>query len=428
MAGGGSVKKSGNGASASKGTQKTLFSFFSKKAPTAPSPAVAPASASASTTTSGTTAKRSSPASISPPSTEKGNTAIGSNNKSAAAAAASTNSLWKQVQVGDEISVYWPDDDQYYDATVEQQKGTTSSSFYIRYDDGEQEWVDLSTETFQLLDTSKPKSKRRKIDSDDDGEAEFEDDEDEELYEDDGVDEEDDDQWMVTDDEDEEKPKAKKNKPKKLKKLKVTPHPGNSNSRPGSAFAAKKSSSTSASSSSSPVSATYKTPLKQFANNGAVTPANNNLNKMASSSTTPASAMSKMSTATVATTARTPSSVLSKQGTTNGGDKIPMYIKEDKNGKKVVNVKGSHLHNHLKFLLNPRDSQGRTKDHPDYDPRTLKIDYRELEKHDKKLTDAKKQWWELKSQYFDTVLLFKVGKFYEMFHMDADVVSNYLYT
>lgn len=30
-----------------------------------------------------------------------------------------------------------------------------------------------------------------------------------------------------------------------------------------------------------------------------------------------------------------------------------------------------------------------------------------------------RQWWAAKSAYFDTVLFFKVGKFYEMYHMDA---------
>lgn len=32
-----------------------------------------------------------------------------------------------------------------------------------------------------------------------------------------------------------------------------------------------------------------------------------------------------------------------------------------------------------------------------------------------------RQWWELKEDHFDTVLFFKMGKFYEFFHMDADV-------
>lgn len=30
-----------------------------------------------------------------------------------------------------------------------------------------------------------------------------------------------------------------------------------------------------------------------------------------------------------------------------------------------------------------------------------------------------RQWWVIKSRHFDTVLFFKVGKFYELYHMDA---------
>jgi DNA mismatch repair ATPase MutS len=29
------------------------------------------------------------------------------------------------------------------------------------------------------------------------------------------------------------------------------------------------------------------------------------------------------------------------------------------------------------------------------------------------------QWWLLKANHFDCVLFFKVGKFYELYHMDA---------
>lgn len=32
-----------------------------------------------------------------------------------------------------------------------------------------------------------------------------------------------------------------------------------------------------------------------------------------------------------------------------------------------------------------------------------------------------RQWWEIKSENFDCVLFFKVGKFYELYHMDAEV-------
>lgn len=39
---------------------------------------------------------------------------------------------------------------------------------------------------------------------------------------------------------------------------------------------------------------------------------------------------------------------------------------------------------------------------------------------------AMRQWWVLKSENFDSVLFFKVGKFYELYHMDADVGVNEL--
>lgn len=32
-----------------------------------------------------------------------------------------------------------------------------------------------------------------------------------------------------------------------------------------------------------------------------------------------------------------------------------------------------------------------------------------------------RQWWIMKSENMDCVLFFKVGKFYELYHMDADV-------
>lgn len=32
-----------------------------------------------------------------------------------------------------------------------------------------------------------------------------------------------------------------------------------------------------------------------------------------------------------------------------------------------------------------------------------------------------RQWWDLKSRHYDTVLFFKMGKFYELFNMDAIV-------
>ena len=40
---------------------------------------------------------------------------------------------------------------------------------------------------------------------------------------------------------------------------------------------------------------------------------------------------------------------------------------------------------------------------------------------DNKVSAGQQQWWEFKSRNFDSVLLFKMGKFYELFEMDAHV-------
>jgi len=37
-----------------------------------------------------------------------------------------------------------------------------------------------------------------------------------------------------------------------------------------------------------------------------------------------------------------------------------------------------------------------------------------------------RQWWELKAKNYDTILFFKVGKFYEFYHMDAVIAAQEL--
>ncbi|XP_061180194.1 DNA mismatch repair protein Msh6-like isoform X2 [Saccostrea echinata] len=76
---------------------------------------------------------------------------------------------------------------------------------------------------------------------------------------------------------------------------------------------------------------------------------------------------------------------------------------------------------HLKLdFLQPekiKDAKKKSKSDPDYDPKTLYVPESFL----KQQTPAMRQWWELKSKHFDAVLFFKMGKFYELFHMDADI-------
>jgi len=77
-------------------------------------------------------------------------------------------------------------------------------------------------------------------------------------------------------------------------------------------------------------------------------------------------------------------------------------------------------------------SQGTRWDHPNYDPTTLCLPpletIRYKFKYGKKVTPAMEQWWEIKKNHFDCILFFKVGKFYELFHMDADVGVKILQT
>ena len=78
-----------------------------------------------------------------------------------------------------------------------------------------------------------------------------------------------------------------------------------------------------------------------------------------------------------------------------------------------------YSHTNLAFLKpeNIRDADKRPRDHPDYNSRTLYVPHDFLSAQ----TPAQRQWWELKSSHYDVILFFKMGKFYELFHMDADV-------
>ncbi|KAH8296016.1 hypothetical protein KR054_000514 [Drosophila jambulina] len=81
-------------------------------------------------------------------------------------------------------------------------------------------------------------------------------------------------------------------------------------------------------------------------------------------------------------------------------------------------------HQKLEFLQPDKikDKAGRRPDHPDYDCSTLHVP----EKFLNSLSPGVRQWWVLKSDNYDCVLFFKVGKFYELYHGDADVGVNEL--
>jgi hypothetical protein len=69
--------------------------------------------------------------------------------------------LWKLLQVGDRVSIYWPDDVVYYDATIRKRKKGGSVCF-VRYDDEESEWIDLRVERFKILPSKQKQHSSKK--------------------------------------------------------------------------------------------------------------------------------------------------------------------------------------------------------------------------------------------------------------------------
>nr|CAD2125517.1 unnamed protein product [Meloidogyne enterolobii] len=101
--------------------------------------------------------------------------------------------------------------------------------------------------------------------------------------------------------------------------------------------------------------------------------------------------------------------------------KTPKSTKASHDGE---NKDGDDHFPHLdfEFLKKPRDAQKRKPTDPEYDSRTLFVPPDFL----KQQSPGHQQWWKLKSAHFDTILFFKVGKFYELYHMDAVIAVENL--
>lgn len=69
-----------------------------------------------------------------------------------------------------------------------------------------------------------------------------------------------------------------------------------------------------------------------------------------------------------------------------------------------------------------KDGQRRRQSEDDYDPSTLSVPDDFLNR----VTPGMRRWWQLKAEMFDTVIFYKVGKFYELYHMDAVIGVNEL--
>ena len=390
--------------------QGTLFSFFSKKSTTTeapPQPSQTSSVAASSSDVSHGPNKDFSERTIEKPNVD------------------TSDSLSSHLKIGDMIEVYWLEDDAWYQAKVMKIKSQNPKHFIEYFIDGQSEWINLSTESFRLLDSNAGSNRKRRCsnlsDDDDFGEeAEFfmpPSDDEGSTYKDEGNDEneeDDDDQWMVTDDEEEDemaphkrrKTTARGIKPSETKKKKMLCSRVNSGSSSSSTLRE-------FSAGSVPISLSERSPLisgttppmrinssQQMTTPPQITPGTTaSATHLSSNSVMSANRMiDRSGVATPLATQKTPSKFM---GNTS---KPPMFEIG------ALNPAGSHVHNHLPFLQNPRDGAGRLPDDPQYDPRTLQIIDRDwIRITGKGMTDAVKQWWDLKAMYFDTVLLFKTG-------------------
>ena len=112
----------------------------------------------------------------------------------------------------------------------------------------------------------------------------------------------------------------------------------------------------------------------------------------------------------------------------------PSFVKESQKKTKLTPLKQKvetftlepsenlSSNNCQNWLENPKDEEQRKVNDPDYDPTSLYIPPNVY----KKFTPAQKQYWDIKRRNFDTIILFKLGKFYELFEKDAEVAVQLL--
>src|SRR2546421_4254819 len=69
------------------------------------------------------------------------------------------------------------------------------------------------------------------------------------------------------------------------------------------------------------------------------------------------------------------------------------------------------------WLADVRDMDRNPPGHPDYDPRTIYIPPLAWAN----FSPFEKQYWEIKQKFWDTIVFFKKGKFYELYENDATI-------
>ncbi|KAM9927630.1 hypothetical protein OXX59_002406 [Metschnikowia pulcherrima] len=117
-----------------------------------------------------------------------------------------------------------------------------------------------------------------------------------------------------------------------------------------------------------------------------------------------------------------PSSSLGSKFTANSSYKATPSTTPARPAPKTAAKKSFEKENEERYswLVNIKDAQKRPVDDPEYDSRTLFIPSSAWAK----FTAFEKQYWEIKSKMWDTVVFFKKGKFYELYENDAMIANT----
>ncbi|MED6198115.1 hypothetical protein PIB30_062967, partial [Stylosanthes scabra] len=389
------MRRNTNGRSPLVNQQRQITSFFSKSASPSPSSILSDSKSNNKTSKLNPNPTTPSPSPPTPsPSNPKPNhhkplLLIGASPPTPS----SSSSLYSNDVIGKRIKVYWPIDKAWYEGTVKSFDNATSKHLVL-YDDDEEESLDLSKEKFEWVQDSSSSVRKLKrlrrsgdipvvrkmvIDDDEDDASPKGDDDDDDCGGDDSSDEdwgknavgeateEEEDVVLDDEEEDDENASAERSKRKSTAKVESKKRKMGGAEKPEPA---KKSKSAGEAGS---VKGAFKFSLPE------------------------------------------PTSTSETKKTSNGVENVATDDASERFATREAQK--------FRFLREDRrDAKRRRPGDENYDPRTLYLPPDFL----RSLSDGQKQWWEFKSKHMDKVLFFKMGKFYELFEMDAHVGAKEL--
>ncbi|MQL93602.1 hypothetical protein Taro_026251, partial [Colocasia esculenta] len=380
------ARRASNGRSPLVRKQSQITSFFSpgKIPKESPIPASTPKTTSASPKNPNPNPSPSHSPDPTPPSKQKkpvlivGHTPLSSFK---AAEPGSAGKRWKEEVVGRRLKVWWPLDKAWYEGCVKSFDGATGKHV-IQYDDAEEEVLDLGDEKIEWLEEEPPRSFRRlrrrisvsksvlpadvSLEDENTGEESTEDDDWGEAA---GEGMEDDSEDMEIEGEEDEEEGSENFLRRSRKRTAVS----------------------------------SKRKKEEADKVDSVKKARSNANVEKISQKFPIGGSGSM-VLDVSITDIERKKALAKPHNTVTDDAVERF------GKREVEKFG--------FLREGRkDAKRRRPGDVNYDPRTLYLPPDFL----KSLSGGQRQWWEFKSKHMDKVLFFKMGKFYELFEMDAHI-------